>query len=598
MRQSNLGYLLRRNAIFFVAAALFALTAGIVFGTGLLYTDVLITTAVFCLLVVGMDLLYGYTGLLSFGHVGFFAIGAYGVAVLAKHAGFSFFEGAAASLLINIVVGWILGRVLLRVSGLYFMLGTLSFGLMVHAVITVWYPVTGGDAGLGDIPRPILFGIDFASATNYGILTWVVVAILFWIAINLTRSRVGRALRAIRSDEISAACTGTHVARLRTNIFAVSAAYASVAGSLFASYFGAVHPDSFSLAVLLEVLLMLFFGGEGTIWGVLIGTVFMRALPDLSESLQTGKILFSGVLFTLIIFLFPRGVAGAINDLRQRFRTPRPASGPVPTMAQLMAGKEIHTAPDVLDLTNIGKSFGGLRAVDAVSFAVPRAAIKSLIGPNGAGKTTLINMISGVLAPSEGTVRFEGRALDGLRADQVARLGVQRTFQHERLFAQLTVLENVMVGCEHGSDGSLLDLVKCGLAFPQTLRDEQKCRAEAEAWLARVGLSERADEQVNVLPHGLRKLVEVARAGAAKPSLLLLDETAAGLNNAEKEGFKTLIREMRDQGVTVLLIEHDMDFVMDLSDEVVVVNFGRRIADATPAQVRKDEAVIAAYLGA
>jgi ABC-type branched-subunit amino acid transport system ATPase component len=291
-------------------------------------------------------------------------------------------------------------------------------------------------------------------------------------------------------------------------------------------------------------------------------------------------------------------VAGALKNLLRRWRPAQAAPVQAPSMAQLLAGLSKAGPEDVLGLSQVGKSFGGLRAVDEVGFAIQRGTIKALIGPNGAGKTTLINMISGVMAQTDGTIRFQGRALDGLRADEVARLGVQRTFQHERLFTQLTVIENVMVGCEHGSDGSLRDLVACGLGLPQTLREEQQSRREAEAWLARVGLAERAEDPVNVLPHGLRKLVEVARAGVAKPCLLLLDETAAGLNNAEKEGFKTLIREMRDQGVTVLLIEHDMDFVMDLSDEVVVINFGRRIADATPAQVRKDEAVIAAYLGA
>ncbi len=597
---STTGYLLRRNAVFFVTVAVTAIVGLPLLAAGLIHSDVFITTAIFFLLVIGMDVLYGYTGLLSFGHIGFFAIGAYTVAILAKQMAMPFFPGALIALAINMLLGLILGRVLLRVSGLYFMLGTLSFGLMVHAVITVWYTFTGGDAGLGGIPKPSLGGYVFQSETAFGLLTWAIALALFWFAMNLTRSRVGRALRAIRSDEVSAACAGTHVSRLKMNMFALSAAYASIAGSLFAGYHGSVHPDSFSLAALLDVLLMLFFGGEGTIWGALIGAALIRALPDLSGPLHAGKILFSGLLFTVIIFAFPSGVGGGLKNLRQRLRRKKPPAAGVPRAAPAALPAPVHAATPgpALALDSVSRHFGGLRAVDDVSFTVERGQIKSLIGPNGAGKSTLINLISGVLGTNGGRIVSCGRPLENLRVDQIARLGVQRTFQHERLFAQLTVLENVMVGCEQGSNGSAADILRCGFALPNTLRAEQDKRAEAMRWLEVIGLADRADEKVTILPHGLRKLVEVARAAAARPSLLLLDETAAGLNDAEKHELKGLIRRLRDSGVTVLLIEHDMDFVMDLSDEVVVVSFGQRIANGTPDAVRQDPAVIAAYLGA
>jgi len=572
------------------------LVAALLLKAGWLYSDVIITTGIFFILVMGLDLLYGYAGQLSFGHIGFFAIGAYTVAILAKFAGFSFVGGLLAALVLNVALGFVLGRIFLRLSGSYFMLGTLAFGIMVHAVITVWSPITGGDAGLGGIPRPVL-GL-LPPDVEFGVIVWIVALILFWLALNLAQSRVGRAMLAVRSDEVSAACSGVNVARLKTNIFAVSAGFASISGSLFGAFNGAVHPDTFSLKALLDVLLMLFFGGEGTIWGGLLGATLMRALPDLSGPLHAGKILFSGVLFTVIIFAFPRGVAGAIAGLIARRARGRKSEAPPSFAPPQAAPRASGTSDTVLEIQNAGRSFGGLRAVDAVSFNVARGQIKSLIGPNGAGKSTLLNLVSGVQRLDDGRIVFEGHDLAERRSDEIARLGIQRTFQHERLFTRLSVIENVMVGCEGGSDGSAIDLLRCALALPQTLRDEARVRDEAARWLAVIGLAERADEPVAVLPHGLRKLVEVARAVAARPGLLLLDETAAGLNDVEKSSFKALIRQLQSAGVTVLLIEHDMEFVMELSDAVVVVDFGRRIAEGTPGEVRRDQAVLTAYLGA
>jgi branched-chain amino acid transport system ATP-binding protein len=251
----------------------------------------------------------------------------------------------------------------------------------------------------------------------------------------------------------------------------------------------------------------------------------------------------------------------------------------------------------ILSIEDVGRSFGGLRAVDGVSFKVKAGQIKSLIGPNGAGKTTLLNLVSGVLAPNQGRITFDGRDVTGAPPHQVARFGLQRTFQHERLFTHLTVLENVMIGCEHGADGSLRELGCSVFACGAGLDAEMRARGAAAHWLDVVGLRDRVDETVGSLPHGQRKLVELARAAAAGPTLLLLDETAAGLNDAEKVQFKALIRRFRESGVAILLIEHDTDFVMELSDEIVVMNFGRLIADGSPEAVRRDEAVLAAYLG-
>jgi len=309
-RRQRLDYLLRRNAIFFVASLTYAVLAAVLLELGLIFSDVVVTAGIFFILVISLDLAFGFTGLLSLGHIGFFAIGAYGVAVSAAHLGLSFLSGTLAALVLNVALGLILGYAFLRLRGSYFMLGTLAFGLVIQAILRLWFSVTGGDAGLGGVPRPVLFGDDLGLRVAFGALVWTVAIMLFWLAINLTRSRVGRALRAIRSDDVSAASAGINVARLKINVFALSAALASISGSLFASYNGAVHPESFSLNALLDVLMMLFFGGEGTIWGALIGATIMRVLPDVAGPLQAGKLLFSGIVFTVIIFAFPQGVAG------------------------------------------------------------------------------------------------------------------------------------------------------------------------------------------------------------------------------------------------------------------------------------------------
>jgi branched-chain amino acid transport system permease protein len=597
MRGTGLAlYRTRKNVTFLVVLCCYGICAAILYLAGAVHSDVLVTSAIFFILVMGMDLLFGCAGLLSFGHVGFFAIGAYTVAILFNRFAIAPGIGIFVAIVVNAGLSYVLGRVCLRLSGSYFMLGTLAFGIMIHAVITVWYPVTGGDAGLGGIPRPSISGFMLQSDLAFGCLAWACAIALFWLTLNLSDSRIGRALRATRSDAIGAACIGIDVDRLKTSVFVTSSLYASLSGSLFAMYNGAVHPDSFSLSALLDVLLMLFFGGEGTVWGSLLGATFIRALPDISGSLQSAKILFNGILFSVVIYAFPRGLAGAIKDAIARW-WPRQA----PQMRE--RGTELplptrHAGRGAgLVVRAIERSFGGVRAVDKVDLDIASGELRGLIGPNGAGKSTLINLITGVVRPDGGRVLLGDDDLTGLRPDQIAHAGVQRTFQHERLFHKLTVAENVMVGSECGTGGGLREFLACALSSGSVLQAEIDARRRAYAWLESLALGQYAHRHVEGLPHGLRKLVEVARACATLPSVLLLDETAAGLNDAEKLEFKRVIAALRKSGLTIVLIEHDIDFVMGLSDRVTVVNFGKKIGEGTPDQVRNNEAVIMAYLG-
>ena len=590
---------------FYISIVVYGLFALIGLQTGLLPSDVLVTAGIFFILVMGLDLLFGMAGLLSFAHVAFFAIAAYSVVILNTKFGVNIWLAGLIGTALNIILSYILGRVCLRLSGSYFILGTLAFGLMVGSFINIAYPLTGGGAGIGGLERPEIFGAPMQSDLQIGAFIWFAAIAVLWYSLAMVNSRSGRAMRAMRSDPEAAQALGINTERLRNSTFVLSATYASLAGILYAMYFGALHPISFNIGVLVNVLLMLFIGGYGSFWGGLVGATFIILLPDLNASLNTGKDLFNGLLFAVIILAFPRGTAGIANtvfrhwnDRRgQKLHHPFDPVGKVSDIDVLTPYAQRGQRPDRLEIRDVKKHYGGVRAVDGVSTSVSGGQIKGLIGPNGAGKSTLINLISGSTAPTSGEVFLGEKRLTGLLPHQIARLGVVRTFQNERLFGDLNVIENVMVGFEQGSDGRFRDLLASAVMVRGWAKEELQARRAARAWLEFFGLGDYAEQSVEQLPTGLRKLVEVARACASGPVVLLLDETAAGLNETERQSFRQTINRLREAGMAIVLIEHDLEMVMALSDEICVLDFGQKIADDVRQVVLDDERVISAYLG-
>ena len=549
----------------------------------------------YVLVVLGVVLLTGVAGQVSFGQAAFVGLGAYTTAYLSTAYGLSPWLSLCAGLFLTGVIAFVLGFLTLRMRGHYLPLATIAWGISLYFIFGN-ASFLGGFSGLSEIPAVRLAGWTFQDSRAFYFLIWLAVLGALWAVHNLLDSRTGRAIRALRGGGLMAESFGVDTAALKIRVFLYAALLASISGWLYAHLQRFVNPTPFSLNAGIEYLFMAVVGGAGHIWGALIGagliTVLKQWLQDLLPRLLGSSGNFEIIVFGILLIVVLQVARDGLWPLIARFF---PGTGDgrtrLPAEALPRRRRPEHGAT-VLEVKGVRKQFGGLVAVNDMGFRVSAGEILGLIGPNGAGKSTMFNLISGVVPVSKGEVDFLGTRIDTLDAPQIARLGVARTFQHVKLLPAMCVLDNVAIGAHlRGSAG----MVSASLRLDR----EEEARILADAWtqLDRVGLAQHAFEPAGSLPLGKQRIVEIARALAADPLLLLLDEPAAGLRHLEKAELARLLGQLRSEGMSLLLVEHDMEFVMNLVDRLVVMSFGAKLAEGEPREVSRDPVVLEAYLG-
>lgn len=555
------------------------------------------TIGMAALVALGLVLLTGVGGMTSFGQAAFVGFGAYTAAVLSLNYGISGWLTLPVSLLVTGSAAAVLGLVTVRLSGHYLPLGTLAWGLAFFYLFGN-LEILGTHDGLSGIPPLHNFaGHAFADARSFWIIVFVGLVATFWATRNLLNSRIGRAIRALRQSSSAAEAFGVDTAQVKLAVFIYAAVLAGLSGWMFAYFQRAVAPSSFGLSRGIDYLMMAVAGGSGHVWGALAGAILVTLtenwLQDLMPKLVGGiggtEIIVFGIGLVLVLQMAREGLWPHIDAFFDRFRMapPPPADAePLPRRTLPPPGTPLLSA------SHLTKHFGGLVAVNDVSWDLNAGQIVGLIGPNGAGKSTTFNLVSGLARATSGEVTFNGTRIEAMPARRIARLGLARTFQHVKVVPDMSVLDNVALGATlRGRAGMLSAMLRLERG------EEARLMAEARRQIERVGLADVMHRPAGTLALGQLRVLEIARALALDPMLVLLDEPAAGLRHKEKEALARLLDRLRTEGVAVLLVEHDMDFVMTLTDHLVVLNFGTRIAEGTPTQVQSDPAVIAAYLG-
>lgn len=589
-----------RSVIIFVIASLFIL--GLPWFLGKFGVSLMNDIGIGALVALGLVLLTGVGGATSFGQAAFVGVAAYTTAYLTTHYDLSAWTGLLAAVAITALCAFVIGVITLRLGGHFLPLSTIAWGLSISLLFGNM-DMLGRNTGITNIPPVSVGSVALRSPLQMYYLIWLLVGLSMLFSYYLLRSRTGRVIRSLRGGSVLLASVGEDAFAVRLRLFIVAAIFAALAGWLYAHMNRFVSPSPFDLHASINYLLMAILGGVGFLSGAIVGAagvlISKNYIQDIlplvsSRGGQLEAIVFSA-LFILLLhfarggimsFVAKRRSAGSKDGRAEGKRYEPSGLEPLPEKSPLAAGTE------VLSVEGVVRRFGGLVAVNNVSFRVSAGEIVGLIGPNGAGKSTMFNLITGVLGKSEGTIRFLGKDVTHHSQRQIARMGVARTFQHVKLRPNMSVIDSVALGANmRGSAGFL----RSGLGLNRA--EEKRIMDQAYRQLVRIGLEDKAYLPAGKLPLGLQRILEIARALASDPVLLILDEPAAGLRKNEKDVLADLLRQLKAEGLTILIVEHDMDFVMKLVDRLVVMNFGAKLIEGLPQEVRADKAVQDAYLG-
>lgn len=559
------------------------------------YLKVLFLIGVNYLAAAGLNVLVGYTGQKSLGHAGLFAVGAYTVALLTTKLGWGPWSAFVAAGFIAGVFGVVIALPALRVKGPALAMVTIGFGVVVEKVVSEWQDVFAGQQGIYGV-LPLTWRGQMLDAQQ-----WVWLVLVLGVATHLMlrallHGKFGRAFMAVNTAEVAAESVGVSVYKFKVLAFVISAVTCGFAGALIAQQNQYINSDFITFNLSIFFLLIVLFGGR-SVYGPLLSAVVLTLLDAFLARWPGIQHFTYGALLLFALYVMPDGLSGALAKL---FRKKSVSVATVPRIdskdaSALMRRTALHDEQLILRTKQLYKSYGGVVPTNHIDLEIRNGHVHSLIGPNGAGKTTLLNILSGIVVPSRGSVEFCGQNIVGKASHAICQLGMGRTFQNLKLFSDMTVIDNVKLGLhQHMNSG----FWACLLGLPKARLAEQQATARAHQILDFLDLGDKALDQAGGLPYGLQRRVELARALATQPRLLLLDEPAAGLNPQETAELVEVIRRIQQQGITVLLIEHHMDLVMAISDHVIVLDYGEKIAEGSPTFVQTHPRVIAAYLGA